>query len=275
MQIILNYDSSVASNAQEAAFKQALTVAVDNLDTLITNDITVNVGVGWGEVNGTAITGTTLGEAQIPAGAGKSTDFYSVVNELNAITNLSPIQGTAYTSLYGFSDPSNGGVTNFELYPAQEKALGMTVSGTIDGFVGFSKTASFNFGTVETAVPTEYDFIGDAEHELTHVLGRISQQEFNPGTAGVFSVLDLFRYKAPGTLAIGNSGSAYFSLDNGTTDLIHFDPTSGKSGDRGDWGSGGGADAFNQVVAAGTVLPLTSLDADMLNVLGFSVLCFC
>jgi Hint domain len=277
VQIILNYDSSVASaGTQEAAFKQALTVAVNNLDSLITNDITVNIDVGWGEVNGTPVTGSTLGEAETPSGAGLVTDFYSVVNDLNAITNPSPIQQTAYASLNGITDPSNGSGFNFELYPAQEKALGLLPAngGEIDGYVGFSKTEPFNFGTVETDVTGEFDFIGDAEHELTHVLGRISQQEFNSGAAGVFSLLDLFRYKSPGTLAIGNTGSTYFSLDNGTTDLKNFDPTNGMSGDRADWGHGTIADSFNQFVAAGTVLPLTSVDVDMLNVLGFSIACF-
>lgn len=58
MQINFIYDSSVAS--APAGFKAALADAASYLDSLITNNITVNIEVGWGEDDGAAITPDSL-----------------------------------------------------------------------------------------------------------------------------------------------------------------------------------------------------------------------
>ena len=58
MQINFIYDSSTAS--APAAFKTALADAATYLDSLITNNITVNIQVGWGEDNGAPITPDSL-----------------------------------------------------------------------------------------------------------------------------------------------------------------------------------------------------------------------
>jgi len=47
MDINLEFDPSVAT--APAAFKVALTAAADYLDALITDPITVNIAVGWGD----------------------------------------------------------------------------------------------------------------------------------------------------------------------------------------------------------------------------------
>jgi hypothetical protein len=65
MQINLNYDSSVTwsnfnSNPnvgllEEAAFKQAVQYAATIFDKLFTNNVTVTIDVGWGEIQGSPI----------------------------------------------------------------------------------------------------------------------------------------------------------------------------------------------------------------------------
>lgn len=57
--INLIYDSSV--NAASAAFKTALAFAAQFLDTLITNAITLNIQVGFGEDNGQPLGSSDLG----------------------------------------------------------------------------------------------------------------------------------------------------------------------------------------------------------------------
>jgi hypothetical protein len=70
MIIVPNYDSSVTANsftkyaadgfssgaAEEAAFKTAITYVINLYDSLFTNNVTVTINVGWGEVNGKPIT---------------------------------------------------------------------------------------------------------------------------------------------------------------------------------------------------------------------------
>jgi hypothetical protein len=47
---------------------------------------------------------------------------------------------------------------------------------------------------------------------------------------------DLFSWSAPGTRSVSSSGSRYFSIDGGTTDIVGFNQN--PSGDFGDWLSG-------------------------------------
>src|SRR6185295_18455553 len=70
------------------------------------------------------------------------------------------------------------------------------------------------------------------EHEMDEVLGLGS-------AIGAFSDLrpqDLFSWSSPGTRNLTSSGSRYFSIDGGTTNLV--DLNQNPSGDFGDWLSG-------------------------------------
>ena len=269
MQIILNYDSSVAS--APSGFQQTLTAAADVLDALITNNITVNIQIGWGEVNGGSLGSGEIGETVFTSTLEKTVDFTTLDTDLNNISNQSIDQQYAVLSIMADGDPSSGVGNHFVLFPAQEKALGISVSGTVDAYVGFSSTASWNFGTVHAAVPGQYDFLGTAEHELTHALGRWSMQQFAPGSNGFFSVLDLERFSSPGTVQLGAGTSPYFSIDGGFTTLGFYDTAS----DWSDWKNGTPPDAFDSFVSTGTAETLSAVDIQQLNVLGFSVLCFC
>src|SRR5581483_12455964 len=95
---------------------------------------------------------------------------------------------------------------------AEAKALGLTgASSTLDGSVGISSNVAWDYTTATPAANQEY-LIGVLEHEITEVMGRVS----NVGQSGEYSVMDLYRYSAPGSHTITpNSGSAYFSVNNG------------------------------------------------------------
>ena len=100
---------------------------------------------------------------------------------------------------------------------------------------------------------------GVAEHELSHALGRIS------GIGDVIypTVLDLFRFGAPGVLS---TGGGYFSVDGGVTHLGAYDLNS----DPGDWASGTGPDANDAFASSGVANRFTAIDVTQLNALGFS-----
>ena len=72
MQLNLIYDSSV--DGAPSGFKVAMAAAAQFLDTLITNPITVNIQVGFGEDDGTLLTGneSTGGPSPGPGATGIS-----------------------------------------------------------------------------------------------------------------------------------------------------------------------------------------------------------
>jgi Ca2+-binding RTX toxin-like protein len=259
MQINLIYDGSVAN--APSGFTTALAAAAQFLDSLIINPITVNIEVGWQEDQGELLTGNTIGLGG-PSGGTYLT--YSQLRGDLAANATSSADVTALANLPA-TDPTGGG--QFYVSYAQEKALGLmpATSSEIDGAVGFGGDATFNFSTTDLAIPGETDFLGVAEHELTHALGRASglQQD----GSGRYTVMDLFRYAAPGVRQLGTGEPAYFSINGGNTGLNNYDTTS----DLADWASSVSADSFGAVSYPGTVNVVTQSDITELNVIGFDV----
>ncbi len=264
MDINLEFDPSVAT--APAAFKVALTAAADYLDALITDPITVNIAVGWGEYDGTPITGyDSLG--------GTSSGPLLSYTQLIALLKDNVSSPTDAAAIADLPKTNPAGSSDFLISPAEEKAWGLLParSSEIDGYVGFSSTyPDYNYSTTDRAVPNEADFIGIAEHELTHALGRFSGVVAPPDTAGYYSVLDLFRYAAPGSAELVGGAPAYFSINDGTTDLNNFATAS----DYSDWAPSAGPDSFDATTMLGVENPVTPVDVTELNVLGFAVACF-
>jgi hypothetical protein len=62
MQINVTFDASV--NSAPAGFKTAVNYAVGILDAAFTNNVTVNVKIGWGEVGGRPLDSGDLGRSE-------------------------------------------------------------------------------------------------------------------------------------------------------------------------------------------------------------------
>ena len=259
MQINLIYDSSV--NAAPAGFKPAMAAAAQALGALIINSITVNIQVGYGEDGGLSLGGAL-------ATGGPSDGINETYGQLRSelfIHATSPADTTALANL-PLSDPTGGG--SFYVTSAQQKAWGLlspTASG-IDGSVGFSTTDPFNYSTTSRAAPGKYDFIGVAEHELTHAIGRAAGLQYAPNQ---YMTMDLFRYASAGHRELVSGVPAYFSINNGATNLNPFDTVA----DNGDWASTVNGDSFGYA-SMNTVGQITSSDKTLLDVLGFTLACF-
>jgi hypothetical protein len=240
MQINITYDSSVS--AAPAAFKTAINYAVGVLDAAFTNNVTLNINVGWGEIDGSTVGGGFLGRS-LEAAAPKY--GYSTIKDALVAGATSPVQQAANATL-PVSDPTSG--DTFDIGSAEAKALGLIAGNAprTDGWVGFDGNASdWSFNPTATPASGKYYLVGSIEHEITEVIGRNSFL----GTEGehyahAFGVPDLFRFSAPGVreLAPGPVHSTgYFSIDNGTTNLGSWN-NHVATGDLVDWGSGFGAD---------------------------------
>ena len=108
MQINVSYDSSVAS--APAAFKTDVAYVVKLLDATFSNNVTLNIHIGWGEVGGQALDPTDLGESE-EAGA-PAYSYTDIVNALDAqalLPGASPDLQAAVQTFAGLADPTNGG----------------------------------------------------------------------------------------------------------------------------------------------------------------------
>jgi hypothetical protein len=282
MQIIVTYDSSAAS--APAAFKTDVQIAVNFLEAAFTNNVTLNINVGWGEVDGSALT-TALGEsffAQAP-----NYPYSQIVNALSAqaaLPNASPDLVAGVQTLTGLADPTNGG--NFDIGRGEAKALGLLPADNthIDGWVGISRTADWSFSPTATPGANQYYIVGTIEHEMTEVMGRVAN-EGNVGEHAVpdaWGVPDLFRFSAPGVRQLASGvlhSTGYFAIDNGNTVLGTWNNFT-STGDLADWntngnefGGGGpgpsGNDSFNDYSNTGVLNQVTNTDLTLMHELGW------
>ncbi|MBR0894841.1 NF038122 family metalloprotease [Bradyrhizobium tropiciagri] len=277
MQINIIYDSSV--NSAPAAFKTAVSYVVNLLDAAFTNNVTLNIHVGWGEIGGAALNANDLGESEE---AEAPRYDYTTIRDALIAHGTSADQLAAFATLPA-SDPTGGGV--FDIGRAEAKALGLINADdtTIDGWVGFSTSANtdWSFNPTATPGPNQYYLVGSIEHEITEVMGRDSElgvkgEHYSNG----WGVPDLFRFSAPGVRELASGAvhsTGYFSIDDGATSLGSWNNHIAK-GDLGDWdsgyGSGGGPgpfgnDSFNNESDYGVINGLTQNDLTLMQVLGW------
>ena len=255
MTINITWDASTAS--APASFKAAVTAAVQYYESQFTNPITINIDVGYGEVANQSLGSGALGESE------SYISSYSYSQLRTALVAKATANGdaSAVASLSA-TNPASG---TFYVSTAEAKALGLTTATTnLDGYVGFSSSLPFNYNLTNTAVANQYYFLGVVEHEISEVMGRISMLN----SASSYSAMDLFRYAAPGAPSLTGSKSAYFSVNGGVTNLDNFN--NNPNGDYGDWAASAGNDAYLAFTSSGTVDTVSTVDLQLMEVLGYT-----
>jgi FG-GAP repeat len=245
MFINLEFDSSVSS--APAGFTTQIQQAANMLDAAFRDNITVNIKVGWGEINGNTIQpdpkfGNTTNYALGHVNNGISISYASLRTDLAAGSkSSSDFTALAFLPTNNTSFPNQN---SFFVASAQERALGLMVpsDATVDGAIGF--------GTDWTS-----NWVGGALHELTHAMGRIF--------GGSDWIMNLFRYSSPGTYQWTGGASAYFSIDGGNTPLAYF----GTNTDFGDFDPTlTPNDAFDERIGSQS---LSAVDITLMDTIGF------
>ncbi len=244
--INVSYDTSVAS--APSGFRAAVDAAVTYLESNFTNPITLTISVGYGEIAGAAIS----------AGALAQSTSHGV--------NVSYAQLAAALPGLSATNPTGNGV--FYLADAQAKALGLAGDGgALDGSIGLSSSSNFTFDPNNRAVSGAYDAIGAIEHEITEVMGRVSDIGVTASRRqSIYTPLDLFRYAAPAQRLL-TYGIGYFSNDGVTLQTQFNNPSNGNDG--GDWASAVQGDAFGDSYS-GQVGQITATDLAVMAALGYS-----
>ena len=242
LQFNLKWDRFTAS--APSGFRNAVIEAAIAMAASFQNKVVVNVQVGYGELNGSAVPRSAAAES---SSTGNMLTYSALSGALKQKAGNSSVQAAAANSL-STGDPTNGG--RFYVSSAEQKALGLK-SGTstaLDGYVSLSSALPFVFD--QTATTGKYDAVGAIEHELSEVMGRVASVGSAIGS-GVYTALDLYRYQSTGgspSRSLGASSASYFSIDGGGTNLGNFNPTAG-AGDAGDLNITASPDPFGYSVA--------------------------
>jgi len=252
--IIIQYDSSTAT--APAGFFSAVQYAVAQADALIADNITIPINFGWGEVGGQTLTPGAVGSSLTPP-------FILPYGQVVAAMRAHETTYDDYKSLQSLptSDPTFGRGIDVSLAQALALGLPVNLTGAIGGSVGLDSSSVFEWN--QTSVPGAYDAIGILYHEISEVLGRISDAG---GTTGRLTIFDFFRSNASGAHTTATTG-AYFSADGQTISYPFNDPATG--GDSGDWATSLLGDAFAKEANPGPPLIITMPDLRVLDVLGF------
>ena len=247
------YDSTVTALPYATQVETAVNYAIGQFESLYSDPITIKV-----VVSAAALGDHILGEAS-PDLDGPFT--YARVRNALIAGQTTANDATAVASLSA-TDPTGG--TPFYMLRAEAQALRLDTANSpyVSGTFTFSTSQNFTFDPANRAVAGEYDFIGTAEHEISHIMGRFS----GLSAPSYLFPFDLFRYSGPGarSLTSGNAND-YFSIDGGVTSLKVFDNTL----DPADWAANQGADSFNAYSSSGVVNDLTPVDKTLLDVLGY------
>ena len=249
--INVTWDASVAS--APAGFEAGVLSAVQYLESQFSDPITINIGVGYGEVNGTALGSGALGQSYYWL---DKFSYSQIVGALKADAKTA----TDASAVASLPSTANG---TFWATTAQAQALGLMGSAGVNGYVGFSSTYGFDYNDADGV--SGYDFSGVVLHEITEVMGRsLAVGGSIGGSSPSYYAGDLLHFSAPGVHTFTSGG--YFSADNGVTNMGNYN-TGG--GDPGDWSSSVANDSFDATSAANVVNVVSANDLTLMDAIGW------
>src|SRR4029077_7221119 len=228
MKLNVTYDANPRAPAP-ADFYAAVNYVVNLFDSTFANNANISIEIGYGDF--------PYDGSQLTSDLGESQQNNIVSASYSQVTQALANEGAPGASTLPSNSPING---QLMLGSAQEQALGLIgSSGTLDGWIGVASNAelqqfgggSWSFSPTATPGASQYYLVGVIEHEFTEVMGRDSFLD----SRGQYSVLDLYRYSAPGVRQTGTGDPAYFSIINGVTNLNSFNDPRIAAGDLGDW----------------------------------------
>lgn len=228
------FDGSITSDVNSAAIQAVINDAIAICESLFNDAITVSIRFRYATTEADGTTPLPGGALAISETCLYQVPWNTYINALTADATTAN-DATANASLPGAPSSTNvlpssaDGRSVALATPGCLNANG-TLGGTYDGIVTLNSSQSFKFTRPPAA--SFYDALRATEHEMDEVLGLGS-------FIGAFVDLrpqDLFSWSAAGVRNLTSSGTRYFSIDGGTTNLVGFNQNT--SGDFGDWLSG-------------------------------------
>jgi hypothetical protein len=229
------FDSSITNNPNAAAIEAMINRAIAICESLFSDPITIQIRFRY------ATTGPN-GDP-IPAGSSAQSDFVYYTIPWDTVVNaLRTDARTGNDNLAIASLPGSPLSPNLKPSGANGRALGlntppaMFADGTVgnggpyDGIITLNSSVPFQFTRPVNA--SNLDAQLGTEHEMDEVMGLGSHLNLNPPGTDL-RPQDVFSWSSAGHRNTTSSGTRYFSIDGGSTNIVNFnrDP----SGDFGDW----------------------------------------
>ena len=264
------FDSSITSDPNAAAIMGTINSAIGVYETDFINPINVSILFK-------ADQGISLGQSSTYIGNVSYTSYRNALISTKALGTDS----TAFESFLtaGAANPVNGGSVVTDT-TAGLRALGFAASppaGQADSTISL-KTSITNDSRAGVQDPNKYDLFAVASHEINEVLGLGSSLDgLSNGAAAPSNVgtLDFFRFSGPGIRSFSTAANAnsYFSVDGGTTSLVHFNQS--QNGDYHDWDNASQGPGFVPQVqdafsTPGTVMNLGTAELTALTDIGYN-----
>jgi hypothetical protein len=233
--LIINatFGSSITSNPNAAAIEAMINRAIAIYESLFRDPITIQILFRYST---TDPDGTPLGSGVI------AESDYVIYNEPwnDFVSALRADARTSNDNMANASLPGGALSTNIVPSGANGRALGfdtppsMFANGTVgqggpyDGIVTLNSSTPFQF--TRPISSGSWDAQGTTEHEMDEVMGLGSRLNTNSND---LHPQDLFSWSSPLIRNITSSGTRYFSINGGVSDIVDFNQDS--SGDFGDW----------------------------------------
>ena len=230
------FDSSIANNPNSAAIQAMISRAISFHESLFTDPITIQIRFRYST--------TTPDGMTLPMGTLAQTDF--VVYQIRWGSYISALRADATSSndtQANASLPSTALSPNVQPASAAGRAVGLNTrpamfadgsvgqGGPYDAIVTLNSAAPYQFSRPPAA--GNFDAQRSTEHEVDEAIGLGSRLG---GNGSDVRPQDLFSWSSPGHRSISSSGTRYFSINGGVTNIVNFNQDS--HGDFGDWLSG-------------------------------------
>ena len=233
--LIINptFDSSITGSPNAAAIEAMINRAISSHESLFSDPITIQIRFRY----------STTGPDGTPLPANGIAQSAFVIYQIPWNTYINALRADARTSndsVANASLPATALSPNVKPRSAGGRAVGldtppaMLPNGTIgqggiyDGIVTLNSSAPYQF--TRPLSPSNLDAQRSTEHEVDEVIGLGSRLGHNGNDV---HPQDLFSWSAPGVRNLTSSGTRYFSINGGATNIVNFNQNS--DGDFGDW----------------------------------------
>ena len=226
------FDISITGNLKSAAIQSVINQAIAKYQSLFKDAITVSILFRY---SNKAPNGTLLG-----SGVSRSDFPIYFIAWSTFINALKADAKTANDTVAKASLPASALSTNIAISSANGRTVGqitppgmfangtVAIGGPYDGIVTLNSGISYAFTRPPSS--SNYDAQRQIEHETDEVLGLGSR--LNLGGSNL-RPQDLFSWSAAGQRNFTSSGTRYFSINSGTTNIVNFNQDS--RFDFGDW----------------------------------------
>jgi len=227
------FDSSITNNPNAAAIEAMINRAIAFYESLFSDPITVQIRFRYANTgpDGTPLAQGTVSQSDYVL---YTIPWSTFINALKADASTGNDE-TANASLPGAAltaniapSSANGRAVGLGTPPAMFADSTVGDGGPYDGIVTLNSSAPFQFTRPTSA--DSFDAQRSTEHEMDEILG-LGSKLGNHGAA--FHPQDLFSWSSPGHRNVTTSGTRFFSINGGVTNIVNFNQDS--HGDFGDW----------------------------------------